>query len=369
MNLREMNLAVFRGEPIPHPLFQPRFEPWFDWQNKFGTMPAKLRGINVRDAYDRIGASMRYVDYYTKQPHPLKARWADDVKNSEDRTPQQVRYRYDTPHGTLLETHEFTVDKTWRTVEFAAKSADDLPALRWLVARRRFDFDAAAYSVGDAFIGHRGVGQFWVPKSPYMAVAQQWMKYEDFVYALMDAPQAMEDVFAAIDDSQDELYEQIIGSGVARIINFGENLAMAYFSLEYFDKYILPWYQKRSGQLRRSGIFTHVHIDGSYRPLLPYIRHMPFDGIEALTPKPQGDVTLDEMIDNMGDKVLLDGIPAVLFLRHHPLDQLQACTETIVKRLHPRLVLGISDELPEGGDEESFDRMAWVAQYCKTYRA
>ncbi len=38
------------------------------------------------------------------------------------------------------------------------------------------------------------------------------------------------------------------------------------------------------------------------------------DGIEAITPKPQGDVTLEEVKEALGDDIyLVDGIAAVLF--------------------------------------------------------
>ena len=76
---------------------------------------------------------------------------------------------------------------------------------------------------------------------------------------------------------------------------------------------------------------------------------------------------LEQIKTHIGDKVLLDGIPAVLFLDHHPREELEACVEKIVALFHPRLVLGISDELPEAGGEEAFDRMAWVGAYARTH--
>ena len=230
--------------------------------------------------------------------------------------------------------------------------------------RRVLTFDKDAFRQGAEYIGDRGVPQFWVPKSPYLALAQQWMKFEDFIYALADDPQQVEGVMKAIDDSYDQLYEQLTSSGMLQILNFGENVAMAYFSLEYFERYLLPWYEKRSNQLRNAGIHTHIHIDGYFRPLLPYLKSMPFDGLEALTPTPQGDVTIEEIKEHIGDKVLLDGIPAVLFLDHHSGEELQECVEKLVKLFHPRLVLGISDELPEGGDDESWERLKWIAEWC-----
>jgi len=367
MTRKDMNLAVFRGEPVPHVFFQPRFEPWFDWNPQFNSLPPQLQGLSLRDVYDLIGASMRTVHYYTGQPDPIQTTYTDDVHMAEEQTGDLLRRRFDTPYGPLFEVHKYTIDRTWRRVEYLAKRPEDLPALRWLLERRTIRFEPDSFRTGAAFIGDRGVPQFWVPKSPYFALAQQLMKYEHFIYALADHRSAVEELMAVIDESYDPLYEQLTGSGMLHILNFGENVAMAYLSRRYFEQYVLPWYHKRSGQLHNAGIYTHIHIDGYFRGLLPYLADLPFDGLEALTPKPQGDVTLEEMAQHIGDKVLLDGIPAVLFLDHYPREALQACVEQVVALFHPRLVLGISDELPEAGGNESFERLRWVAEWCQTH--
>ena len=49
MTLQEMNLRVFRGEPIPHVFFQPRFEPWYDWHRQFNSLPKKLEGLSLTE--------------------------------------------------------------------------------------------------------------------------------------------------------------------------------------------------------------------------------------------------------------------------------------------------------------------------------
>jgi hypothetical protein len=367
MTLREMNLRVFRGESVPHVVFQPRFEAWYAWNKQFDSLPRPLRDLSLRELYDLIGASMRTVHYYTDQPDPVECSFTDEVKIAEKHEGDELKRRYETPYGPLFETSRWTIDRTWRTVEFAAKTADDLPALGWLLQRRVVTFSPAKFRTGAEYIGDRGEPQFWVPKSPYFALAQQWMKHRDFIFALADCPREMQNIMSVIDESYDQLYEQLTSSGLVNIINFGENVAMAYLSPRYFEQYVLPWYIKRSGQLRSAGVFTHIHIDGHFKPLLPYLADLPFDGLEALTPVPQGDVTLEEMREHIGDKILLDGIPAVLFLRHHPREELQACTEKIVELFHPRLVLGISDELPEAGDEESFERLRWLADYSRSH--
>ncbi len=364
MTRQELNLRVFRGEPLPHVFFQPRFEPWFAWHTEFNSLPPELHGMSLRDVYDKIGASMRTVHYYTGQPDPIEIQFSNPVKISEQRDGDKIKRRYDTPYGSLFETSQFTIDKTWRTVEFLAKKAGDLKALRWMIGHMQISFNEEKFICGAEFIGDRGEPQFWVPKSPYLALAQGWMKYEDFIYALADCRKGIEDTMSAIDDSYEQIYEQLTSSELLHILNFGENIAMAYLSPEYFERYLIPWYEKRSGQLRNAGIFTHIHIDGNFKPLLPYLADLPFDGLEALTPTPQGDVTLDEIREHIGDKVLLDGIPAVLFLDHYPREALERCVEKIVELFHPRLVLGISDELPEAGGVATFERLKWVSEWC-----
>jgi len=365
MTKREMNLRVFSGEPIPHVFFQPRIEPWYAWHTQFGGLPERYADRSLLELYDDLDLSMRYVSYYTGQPDPVHRTHTEEIETERRAEGDGAVIVTHTPHGDLTERLHATVDGTWRTVEFPAKTCEDLKAVVWLLERTSVQFSAENFEQGSRFIGERGVPQFWVPKSPYQALCQQWMKLDDFIYALMDAPGLVEEVMALIDRSYDRLYEQITAYGRIKIINFGENIHEQLLSPQYFEKYLIPWYARRSGQLQDAGMFTHVHIDGYFKNLLPYLANLPFDGIEALTPLPQGDVSLDEMAEHIGDKVLLDGIPAVLFLPTYPERQFRQCVERIVELFHPRLVLGISDELPEGVDELGIDRVRWVSEYCR----
>lgn len=368
MTFREMNLRVFQGKPIPHVFFQPRIEPWYDWHRTFDQLPERYKGGTILDFVDDLGVSMRYVHYYTGMPDPIVRQFDREVKIRESFEGTEGYRIYETPFGELVEIHRFTSDKTWREVGFPVKTVDDLRKLRWLVGHMHYHFSQERFDQGSAFIGPRGEPQFWVPKSPYQALAQQWMELANFIYALVDAPKAVEDVMRAFDDSYDALYEEIIGSGKVRIVNFGENIHDHLLSPRYFEEYLIPFYEKRSGQLRKAGIFTHVHIDGYFSSLLPYLKDLPFDGLEALTPTPQGDVPLEQIKEHIGDKVLLDGIPAIYFMPTYSREVLMETVERIVELFHPRLVLGVSDEVPEGTDEEAIERVRMIATWCKSRR-
>lgn len=366
MTYRDMTLAAFNRQPLPHVLFQPRFEPWIDWNRQFDSLPEACQGKSVQEIYDQVDCSMRYQHYYTGQPDPLGAKFSDEVKIDRQTEGDKRKVVYHTPHGDLTATDEFSVDRVWRRVDYPGKSSDDLPKLKWLLARQTYYLDVEAYQQGDDWLGPRGVGQFWIPKSPYLALAQVWMNFEPFIFAMADAPDEMQELMRIIDDSYDQLYDQLTSLRITPILNFGENIAEAHMSPAYLQEYILPWYHKRVGQLKSAGIFSHVHIDGYFKSLLPHLKDFPHDAFEAMTPLPQGDVTLEEIAEHTGDKILLDLIPAVLFLDHHPFEQLQACVEKIVSIFSGRLILGISDELPQAATAQGYRRLKWVADYARS---
>lgn len=366
MTRRETNLRIFQRKPVPGPFFQPRIESWYAWHKEFDSLPPRYRDRSLIEFLDDFDFSVRYIHYYTGMPDPVERRWSSEVRSrlenvAEDRSVLVI----ETPLGELRETHRRTIDRTWRTVGFAARDEEDLRRLIWLLERTTFHFNRDKFRQGDEFIGDRGEPSFWVPKSPYQSMAQIWMGYEDFILALAECPDLVEEAMAAVDRSYDSLYEAISACDAVHIVNFGENIHGQLLSPRYVERYLLPFYEKRSGQLHSAGKFTHMHLDGYVRPLLEYLKPMAFDGLEALTPYPQGDVSLEEIRDHLGDKILLDGIPAALFLPHHRREELEECAKRIIEYFHPRLVLGISDELPQGAGEEALERVRWVSDYCR----
>jgi hypothetical protein len=49
---------------------------------------------------------------------------------------------------------------------------------------------------------------------------------------------------------------------------------------------------------------------------------------------------------------ILDGIPALYFLPSYTVGPLVTCVKRLIEMFYPRLVLGISDEIPPDGDIE-----------------
>jgi len=106
-------------------------------------------------------------------------------------------------------------------------------------------------------------------------------------------------------------------------------------------------------------------MDGALKPLLPYINDSGFDGIEGATPLPQGDVTLEELKDALGDTILMDGIPMLLFLRQYSYEELEEFTKKVLNLFSPNLILAISDEISPPGDIE---KIKFVSQIVEAFK-
>jgi hypothetical protein len=346
-----MNLAIFRGQDPGGILWQPRLEYWYAVNRKRGTLPDPLRQASLLETYDYCYASVRYFGC------GLALRYRNASVAGEWLDERRLRTTWHTPAGTLTEVTRYD---DWGLsgyhAEHKLKGPGDFRILEYLLQDEVWSWDQQAYDRDVARVGGRGAPQFYFRRSPIQGLFIEHMGFEATIYALRDYPDVIRhyvDVAAAADDA---LYEVLCRCPV-QILNLGENIDAHMDPPPIWRRHLLPYYRNRAAQLHAAGKFVHIHVDGAMKPLLPDLAGGPWDGIEAATPLPQGDVTLEEIKAAVGYRVLLDGVPAVYFLPAYPYEELVECVERIVDLFYPRLVLGISDELPPDGDIERVRRV------------
>jgi hypothetical protein len=86
------------------------------------------------------------------------------------------------------------------------------------------------------------------------------------------------------------------------------------------------------------------------------------DGIESLTPKPVGDITMEEMSRLMGpgEEVFWGGLPGAMFVAPFVWDDLRRMVDGLFKlhRSGRRVVVGTADQVPPDADIENIRRVA-----------
>jgi len=341
-----MNLDIFNGHDPGGVLWQPRIDFWYEVNRKRGTLPQHLKGLSLFEVYDYCFGSVRYF------VEPLRVRY-NNVNIRDEWIGKRSRRRFwETPVGILTEL--FLYDEwgvSCYNEEYRLKSPDDFRIYEAILEAEEWYWDQSGYEHDLEGVDGRGLPQFYFRRSPIQRLFIEDMGFENSIFMMHDHPRVIDRYVAVATAAEDAMYD-VLCSAPVEILNFGENIDHHMDSPGIWGEYLEAHYGKRVEQLRNAGKKTHIHIDGAMKLLIREISESPFDGIEAATPLPQGDVTLEEIAEALGDKVCLDGIPAIFFLPLYPVETLITCAETIVELFHPRLVLGISDEIPPDGDIE-----------------
>jgi hypothetical protein len=342
----EMNLAVFQGRDPGGVLWQPRLEYWYETNKRRHTLPDHMRDFSLIDLYDYCHASIRYFTKPLEMRYlsvEIKERWLDNYYKERI---------FITPVGELREVYHFDeIRLTSYPSEFRIKSLKDFEILEYLLSDEEWYWDKEQHDTAVKIIDGRGAPQFYFRRSPLQRLFIENLGFEKTIYLMHDHPDIFERYCEAASTADDAMYQVLCDCPVL-ILNFGENIDAHMVSPTIWDNHLLPYYHKRDRQLKEAGKFTHIHIDGALKPLTGRIRNSPFDGIEACTPLPQGDVSLEEIKQAVGDRVLLDGIPAIHFLPDYPIDTVLEFSRKLIDLFYPRLVLGVSDELPPDADIE-----------------
>ena len=359
MNFRERTLAIFADQPVDNVVYQPRIEHWYGVNKAQNTLPELYRDMSLLDVYDDLGCSIRSYPWFNGC-----LGCADDpsVKYEAEQHGNRHVSRWITPVGTV-EAHSRSTGLASHTDKFPVETPDDARVMEYILRGRTWSFNNELFAQNDAIVGDRAAPMMFIPRVNVQKLLIEIMGVEGTIYALHDDQAMVEHLIDVINETDEPMLKVVLESPVP-IINFGDNVDHHFLPPNLFERYVLPEYQRRADLFRAQGKFTHAHWDGSIKLLLPYAQQTRLDGIEALTPIPQGDVTLQEMKEGLGDMVLLDGIPMTSFLPSEPLEEVERTARDCIEMFSPNLVLGVSDEPSPVCDIE---RVRLVAEILKEY--
>ncbi len=364
-NHLDLNRAIIKGEAGGRVLWQPRIMCWYDDREfRKEPLPAPYTGMDIRQLYEALGCSNRIYDYnraVMRIEDPSIRRYSKPV--DELRT----RHFIETPVGTIdavvrrnTSNYGEYFEKWW--VETKA----DMEVQMYVEANQDYAFSKEEYDRVFEIWGVNGLGSIYFPRVNVQALFNETMGVINGIYALMDMPDVCKEYFKVKRENHDRYIKMIAQSGL-EWINFGDNIHCGTLPPYLFEEYVLPEYQHRNEKLHGLGIYTFAHWDGDVKTLLPYARETGLDAIEAVTPKPQGDVTLEEVKAAFGDQVgLVDGIAAILFDETYPIEMLKAQAEKLIELFAGKLILGISDEMSSTGN---IDRVRCVGEIVDKHNA
>ena len=357
--LAKLNREVVFGQAGGRIIWQPRIGCWYNDKLFDGVgLPAPYTGMDLYQVYRSLGCSARlyeFNDCFKRIEHPA----VTETRRSLNETDDEITIH--TPMGKqVLVTRRTLNSPRLIHLKWEVETEDELKVAAWREENATWEWSQATYDRHLLELGDLGAPVMYMPRMNVQNLYIEKMGVAKGVYAIYDWPDTTEAFFRGLEESHDRMIELINASPI-RIVNFGENVHDGTLSPQLFRKYHLPACQRRAEKLHAAGKFVYSHWDGNTHSILKYAHQTGLDGIEAITPQPQGDVTIDEIKAALGDDMfLLDGIPAIYFDDLFPVEVLEDCARRIIELFAPKLVLGISDEISSTGDIERIRRISAI---------
>ena len=365
LDLRQLHLDVVRGTSDGKIIWQPRIGCWLTDKRFAGVpLPEPYERMTVPGIYRALNCSPRIYEF-----NACFRRIEDSrvIRNERKLSETDTEITIHTPVGKQASIQRITSSSPHRIqVKREIESEAEMKVALWRAEHSTWMWDQTRYEALCAEWGNLGAPTMFMPRVNVQDLYINTMGVEKATYALYDWPDTVGAYFDALDQSHARLI-RVINASPIEVINFGDNLHGGTLPPDLYHRYVLPSYLRRSEQLHAGGKFVHSHWDGDTKSLLPFAKISGLDGIEAITPKPQGDVTLEEVKEALGDEIfLIDGLPAILFDTLYPVSMLEEFTYRLIELFAPRLILGISDEISSTGDIE---RLRVVGRIVDEYNA
>ncbi len=366
MDFTQLHRDIINRKAGGKTIWQPRIECWYtDRQYRAEPLPGRFKDASVLELYNRLGVSKRLYEFNACIETEYDPAGRIETERREI-DPTTFEEQIHTPVGSVNCIHKRnssnygTMPQKWWI-----ETAEDLKVYIYIEAHTRFRFNQNTYNTLVSDWGHLGLPCLFIPRVNIQRLFIDLAGVENTIFMLSDEEDLVQTYIKTVDACHMRLVELLCETPF-EWINFGDNIHSKVLSPKLFEKYVLPAYQQRNHRLHQAGKFTFAHFDGDVKELFPYFQACGLNGIEAITPRPQGDVSLAEAKRAMGDLFLIDGIAAILFDDLYPLEQLKQQAEECMHLFEGQLVLGISDEMSSTG---TIDRIEVVRELVEKFNA
>jgi hypothetical protein len=348
--------------------------PWFGDMDYYttaqiaqGRRPADFR---QQDAYIDWHRGMRcgfYLQGYFPFRELIEGCEVREWKEG-DRRYRQIR----TPVGTLRECWLWSgITYSEAPIERLLKTPADLPAYSYLYAHTRYEPDYALAEKRRAQVGEMGIVLCYLPRTPLMRMVAIDAGIENVTMIHADAPEEFTRMFAVLTESLDRA-SQVALESPAEVLMMPENLSAEVVGPRFFELFLRDFQTRWSRRIIEAGKFSCIHMDGTLGGLLRQESSVGLTFIEAMTPRPVGDLPIGEWASYRGgsDTIYWGGIPGSYFTPAVPEEEFDRHVKEVleVMREDRRMVLGVADQVPPDGLESRVSRVQGLVEEHGWYR-
>ena len=300
------------------------------------------REINWQGLFDLGLGQINHANLYEiEYPH---LRIEESFSDDSNRKRKDVRWITD-----IGELHEWSVNG-W-VQEYLIKSPNDYRIMKRALQDVRFTptnkyFDESEKALGDSGITIGHFGQFedvGYRRTPFQVIQIDFAGLEQFsINIAMELPELM-DLLEQMNEQLLEAFRCAVKTR-ASDIKLWENLSIETIGPDLFRKYHVPLYDKITKILDGSGKRLQVHYDGKLQLIADDIGRLDFDGIDSLTPPPEGDMSVKQARQRWPEKFFW--MHPSLSLDSLPDAEVENYILQMVREAKSRFCLQLSEEVP-----------------------
>jgi hypothetical protein len=307
--------------------------------------------------YLKLCRELGIMPYYWYEKFWLGVPRYRNVDFTEDCSiPAKRISRWETPVGKLFSETVFVSESCSEAcVKYPVENEEDLKTLLYLLEHRHLVPDCIDDYQNrlNLWAEYDGIPSIAMPRSPLSGFFYEWAGLQNGIYMLMDFTEIVKEILRLMEQQESPIMDAVCKLSPP-VVHFADNLSSENF-VSLFDSFMLEPYKRRLNRLHAAGVKCAVHLDGTVKGLLPKLANVGFDAIEALTPKPAGDITVEEMrtLTKNKDVILWGGMPGAMFAEPFTWNEIEKHIEDLIEAWNgTRFVIGVADQVPANGNIE-----------------
>jgi len=346
MTPRERVDAIFAGQPVDVLPWFADLQWWRAGMEASGRLDPRYRGVEGLLQLHRDCDTGIYLDgFYMVNAAPVGPGFSQDVEEGED-----VRvHTLHTPAGDLCTINQRATD-SWAITGYPVQDVQGLKAVQAYYEALEYSLQDEEFGRRQALYGGDGLTMPLVQRTPLMELVVTWCGVTNLAILEAEHPEEVQATMSVMARSQDRLYS-LLARCPSPYLEIGDNMSSEVVG-GYFRKYGFAYYQQRSAEMHAAGKKLGSHIDGTLRPVMRLAAQAGLDFVEGITPAPVGDLTPEQICDELAayPTIVWGGVPASLFAEPD-WDVVERQVSHAAKTLwrNGRLILGVGDQVPPNG--------------------
>jgi hypothetical protein len=339
---------------------------WITGQQQVGTADPRW---STEEGYLQLHKELGILPYFYYEQGKFWAaepRYDGCIEAIDTKEGDRTVRRFRTPVGEISEESVYSpLSCSVGITKHFVTSERDLDVLLYILRHRRLEPTSLAGwpARRQLWRAYGGLPCIGLVRSPLAAFLVEWAGVQTGSYLLIDCPEKCAE-FSQLMEEQERPMIDAVCKLAPPLVHFCDNLTSECLT-NLYDAYMAPAHQRRLERLHAAGIKCAVHLDGTVKGLLPKLIRSGFDAIEALTPKPGGDLDVQQIRDlAQSDTVILwGGVPGIMFSPPYTWKQVESHVRQLIECWRGRpFIMGVADQVPPDGNIDFCRRIATLLQ-------